>query len=127
MEGFVLKSLLATASLAAFTFLPALHAGSYDNEKTTVTFPDPVEICGKTIPAGTYQFMTFPDDPEVVVVKNQAEDRVIGMFNTRQVQARFMPQRTVIRTTAGTATQPPSVLVWFYPGESLGWEFPVGK
>jgi hypothetical protein len=114
---------LAVPALLALGAVSMLTAGSFNNNRTIMKFNSPVEISGEALAAGTYVFQTLPQDRNMVVVKNQDESHVLGVFNTIEVTAPSTPTKTTVTFTEGPANAPQALHTWFNAGESLGWEF----
>lgn len=106
----------------------AAHADE-TNESTKITFSTPVQIPGKVLPAGTYLFQQADDntDPQLVQIFNA--DRTI-LYATVQTVAtdRLEPAGRTAITLAEQGAGNPAVLVkWFYPGNTIGYEFVYPK
>lgn len=74
-----LTTISAIVSFTAFSLVlaPRLKADAW-NERTTVTFNEPVEIPGQVLSAGTYVFklMDSQSDRNIVQIFNKAENHV---------------------------------------------------
>jgi len=114
------------AVVLALAAVPALQAGGLNNNRSQITFSAPVEISGHVLPAGTYVFKTLSDDRNIVVVMNGDENHLVGLFNTIGIESPTAPDETQVQLSEGTANAPEAVHAWFYPGDTLGWEFPAG-
>ena len=110
------------AVLLTVAAVPQLKAGDFD-KATVVTFSNPVEISSEVLPAGTYMFKTLPDDRSVVEVTNQDQNHLVGLFITNEAVADTTPDQAEFQMTEGHQGNPPSVHTWFYPGDTIGWEF----
>ena len=118
---------IATACVAAVLLALSVSVGAQDFntlEKTYLTFSNPVELPGMTLPAGTYTFR-LADTPtrNVIQVLSQDEMEVKGQFLFVQAQRPEVTGETVItfrETREGTT---PAVQFWYYPGEKIGKEF----
>jgi hypothetical protein len=77
------------------------------------------------LPAGTYRFSLA--DPasgrRVVKVANKDGTKTYGMFLSIPNQRSTPTTQPVIMFNEAAAGAPPAVKVWFYPGESYGYEF----
>jgi len=113
------------AAVLALAAVPALYAGGLNNSRSQITFSAPVEISGHTLAAGTYVFKTLPDDRNIVVVMNSDENHLVGLFNTIEIVNPAASDATQVELSEGAANSPEVVHAWFYPGESIGWEFPA--
>ncbi len=117
------KIVLSAAVLTA-AFAPAAHADDF-TKLTLLTFSGPVDVPGITLPAGTYRFQLA--DPSsgrrVVKVSDKDGTKTYGMFLSIPNQ-RMTPSNTpVVMFKETAAGAPPAVQVWFYPGETYGYEF----
>jgi len=110
---------LLTAGLA-----PSAHADDF-TKLTLLTFSSPVEVPGIALPAGTYRFqLADPEgDRRVVKVSDKDGTKTYGMFISMP-NRRMTPTNTpVVMFKEAVAGTPPAVQVWFYPGETYGYEF----
>ena len=117
------KIVLSAAVLTA-AFALAAHADDF-TKLTLLTFSGPVDVPGITLPAGTYRFQLA--DPSsgrrVVKVSDKDGTKTYGMFLSIPNQ-RMTPSNTpVVMFKETAAGAPPAVQVWFYPGETYGYEF----
>jgi hypothetical protein len=113
-----------SAAMLAVGLAPAAHADEF-TKLTLVTFSGPVEIPGVTLPAGTYRFSLA--DPEsgrrVVKVADKDGTKTFGMFLSIPNQRITPTDKPVLMFKEAAAGAPPAVHVWFYPGETYGYEF----
>ncbi len=112
------------AALLAAGLAPSAHADEF-TKLTLLTFSGPVEVPGISLPAGTYRFQLA--DPttgrRVVKVSDKDGTKTYGMFISMPNQ-RMTPSNTpVVMFKETVAGAPPAVQVWFYPGETYGYEF----
>jgi hypothetical protein len=112
------------AALLAVSLASPARADEF-TKLTLLTFSGPVEVPGITLPAGTYRFQLA--DPttgrRVVKVSDKDGTKTYGMFITMSNQ-RMTPSKTpVVMFKETAAGAPPAVQVWFYPGETYGYEF----
>jgi Protein of unknown function (DUF2911) len=108
----------------ALIFELAAHADE-DNQLTTISFSEAVQIPGRILPAGTYQF---------VLANGTANRDVAWIFNADRTEL-FATIQTVptqrARETSGTSItlaqrpsgKPDALVSWFYPGMQTGHEF----
>jgi hypothetical protein len=113
--------------LAAF-IAPAVHADEWD-KKTTLTFSDPVQVPGMTLPAGTYVFRLADTtaDRAVVQIFNKNEDHIFTTLLAIPNYRLITPEKTIITFYEATSGQPQPVKAWFYPGDNFGRQFVYGK
>jgi hypothetical protein len=78
-----------------------------------------------TLPAGTYRFALA--DPEsgrrTIKVSDKDGTKTFGMFLSISNQRMTPTDKPVVMFKEAAAGAPPAVQVWFYPGESYGYEF----
>jgi hypothetical protein len=110
--------------LAVVIFLPVAHADQ-DNQETTVTFNQPVQIPGRVLPAGTYMFVLPDEIIDHFVVRIFNADRTVLLATLLTANSeRFRPtDNTVIGFAERGTAQPEAIVTWFYPGETTGHEF----
>jgi hypothetical protein len=112
------------AALLAVGLAPSAQADDF-TKLTLLTFSGPVEVPGMTLPAGTYRFQLA--DPttgrRVVKVSDKDGTKTYGMFISRPNQRMTPSNRPVVMFKETAAGAPPAVQVWFYPGETYGYEF----
>lgn len=121
----MLKSLASAWVLAvlAFTSTPA-HAQTVDN-RTFFTFNQPVTLPGVTLPAGKYLFRN-PDtntSRRVVQVLSDDAKRSYAMLLTIPAQRMTPAAEPEIRFMETPEGTPPVIKAWWYPGNTIGWEF----
>jgi hypothetical protein len=107
-------------------FEVAAHADERD-ESTKMTFSQPVQIPGRTLPAGTYLFK---------LVNSENDRNVVQVFNAdgtklyTTVMAIPTTRREISGDTVLIMAQEPqgdALLKWFYPGREDGQEFVYPK
>jgi len=117
--------------MVALAFLPSAKADEWNN-KTTVTFSEPVEVPGvgaQTLPAGTYVFklLESPADRHIVQIFNQAEDHVYTTILAIPNYRLKATGKTVMTFRERGEGQPEAIHAWFYPGHNWGEEFVYPK
>ncbi len=119
-----LRIMMATAAIAAlYTFSPvAAHAQAW-NQKTRLTFNEPVEVPNLVLPAGTYVFKRLGSDPNVVQISNADETHVFATLITTSDLRDHVSDETVVTFEERSSGAPKAVKEWFYPGDTLGYEF----
>jgi len=99
---------------------------------TVLTFSGPVQLPGKTLPAGTYRFemADINNAAHTVRVLNQDGTQVIGTFSTisATTTARDLRnQDSLVMFAERPAGAPQAAKEWYYPGRSIGEEFVYPK
>lgn len=95
------------------------------NKATLLTFSEPVEIPGRVLPAGTYQFKLFDSASNRNIVQVFDGDgmhlyaTLLAIPSYRDVPA----DDTVITFEERPSSSPEAIKSWFYPGEYYGVEF----
>lgn len=121
-----LRILLVFAGLAclSISLTPMAKAGDWD-EKTMLTFSEPVEIPGVTLPAGSYIFKLLgsPVDRNLVQVLSADERKVYATIHAIPNFRWNTVEKTTIVYEAGQAGAPHAIKRWFFPAYSYGHEF----
>jgi hypothetical protein len=108
--------------------VPTAKADESD-QKTIVTFNEPVEIPGQVLSPGTYVFKLADsdEDRDIVQVYNKDENHLYGTFITIP-DYRLQPAgKTIISFDEQPSGSPEALRAWFYPGENYGHEFVYPK
>jgi len=95
---------------------------------TILTFSEPVQLPGKTLPAGKYRFeiADINSAPHTVRVLSEDGQTVHGTFATLASTAPkrdLRDQDTLLMFSERPSGQPQAAREWFYPGRSIGEEF----
>lgn len=111
-------------TIVPFLFQPNAKASAM-YRTTDVTFSAPVEIPGAVLPAGTYVFrLLYPNtDQNIVQVYNKNRTHLLATVLTISDSIPKPPNDTVIKFGENSATSPPPIKAWFYPGDKTGREF----
>jgi hypothetical protein len=120
---------LFAISLFAAALLPSARAADTWNQKTTITFDQPVEVPGMILPAGTYTFQladTFADRNVVQIFNADGSHLIttILVINDYRLKA---TGKTVMTFNETPGNAPEALRAWFYPGEYWGKEFVYPK
>jgi hypothetical protein len=110
--------------LAVVLVMPVAHADQ-NNQETTVTFSQPVQIPGRVLPAGTYVFV-LPDetiDHFQVRIFNADRTMLLATLLTANAERPAATDKTVFGFAERASGQPEAIVTWFYPGEITGHEF----
>jgi hypothetical protein len=121
----MLKTLASVCVLAVLAFTStAAHARPADN-RTFFTFNQPITLPGVTLPAGTYLFRN-PDintARQVVQVLSDDGKQAYAMLLTIPVQRTEPAAEPEIRFMETPEGHAPAIKAWWYPGNTIGWEF----
>jgi hypothetical protein len=117
--------------LVVLAVMPSAKADDWNN-KTTMTFSEPVEVPGvgaQTLPAGTYVFKIADSlaDRHIVQIFNQAEDHVYTTILAIPNYRLKATGKTVVTFRERGEGQPEAIHAWFYPGKNWGEEFVYPK
>lgn len=102
--------------------LPVAHADEAD-QATRFTFSQPVQVPGKTLPAGTYWFrMSGTYDRTIVQILNADRTEVLAtVFSVSSNRPKASDRAAVSFAQRGDGL-PEAIVAWFYPGEATGHE-----
>jgi LPXTG-motif cell wall-anchored protein len=122
-----LIALLALVSLCG-AIAPGAHADQM-NKKTTITFSEPVQVPGMTLPAGTYVFqvMNSAMSKHVVQIWSADGQKLITTCLAINDSKTQPVGKTVITYDERPDGQPMAIKEWFYPGDNGGQEFVYPK
>ena len=123
------KKLSLAVACSAVLFLAAGAQAQTWNKKTTLTFSQPVELPGVTLPAGTYVFklLDLPATRNVVQVFNADESEVLAAILAVPHEHAEVSDKTIIGFEERPSGSPMAIHEWFYPGYSRGLEFVYPK
>lgn len=110
--------------------LPVLTAwGTEGDQATRLTFNQPVELPGVTLPAGTYVFTVLPDIPDrnIVQVWNADRTRLLATILAIPDYRLHVTDKPVLQLSENATGYPQEVKAWFYPGDEYGHEFVFPK
>lgn len=122
----ILRSLTVAVSavLFCFVFAPKARAGEWD-EQTWVTFSQPVEVPGRVLPAGTYDFQlaNLSSDRNIILIFNKDRTRLYDITIGQTAYRMHPTSRTVITFSERPVGSPMAIHKWFYPGNNYGLRF----
>lgn len=121
----MLKKLISACVFVMLAFTSAAtHAQTIDN-RTFFTFSQPVTLPGVTLPAGTYLFRN--PDPltgrRIVQVLSEDGKQAYAQLLTIPVQRFDAPMKPEVRFMETAEGTPAALKAWWYPGNTIGWEF----
>jgi hypothetical protein len=122
------KSLLVVCAVAFLSALAGGTAIAQDNnwnQRTYFTFSAPVELPGKTLPAGTYLFkiVDSPSNRHVVQVFDKDEKMIHATILAIPAQRMEPSDEPEVRFMEVAANQPAAIKTWWFPGRTIGHEF----
>jgi hypothetical protein len=123
----LLKMACCAIALVAFT-APYAHADQW-NKKTFLTFSQPVQVPGMTLPAGTYTFKLadLETNRHVVQIFDKDGGKLLATFLTVPDYKLNPPDNSVVMFEERPKTLPRAIKAWFYVGDTVGDEFVYPK
>jgi len=123
-------AVIGAASCALFLFgmlSPEVQADEW-NQKTIVTFQQPVEIPGHVLLPGTYVFklMNSDSDRNIVEVETQNEQHLVAIEMTDPVYEANIGNNAKLSFEHLNPRSPEAIKDWFYPGAAQGQQFNYG-
>ncbi|HEU4520921.1 MAG TPA: hypothetical protein VFT12_02895, partial [Thermoanaerobaculia bacterium] len=116
-----------TAALAIATVIACAASvlASTWNDKTILTFSEPVMIPGATLQPGTYVFKLMDSKSSRHIVQVTTEDGTKVMALTQAIPIKRAEPKgdVVVKFNPTDAGSPPAMKGWFYPGSLYGHEF----
>jgi hypothetical protein len=99
------------------------------NQQTKITFSQPVEVPGRTLPAGTYWFVLANSDSDRNTVRILSQDwsTLYATVFTVPIDRLSPPDDTLLALATRESNEAPALVKWFYPGETVGHEFEYSK
>jgi len=126
----ITKTSWIALALSLLWFVPASSArADQANDKTVLTFSQPVEIAGRVLPAGTYTFKLADSlsDRHIVQIFNADESQIIATVLAIPDYRLTPTDETIIRFSEVPAGSPEAIRGWFYPGNTVGHAFVYPK
>jgi len=122
--GFAVMAFCSLASL----IVPGARADEW-NKMTKLTFNQPVQVPGVTLPAGTYVFKLADSegDRTIVQIFNENQTKLITTILAIPDYRMKTPGKTIISFDERPTGQPEALRAWFYPGDNFGVEFVYPK
>jgi hypothetical protein len=115
--------LIAWAVTCFLFYGVATHADEWD-QSTKLTFDQPIQIPGRTLPAGTYLFkLSNVEDRNFVQIFNADGTALYGTYMTIPTQRFEATDDTDITLVKPAQGGPDTLEKWFYAGERTGHEF----
>jgi hypothetical protein len=112
--------------LAISILLPGLRADEA-NQATKVTFSQPVQIPGKTLPAGSYWIqLARIGDPGTVQIFSEKHDLIATLFTISRDRREPTDQVGFVLANQGEG-KAEAIVGWFYSNSTQGHEFLYSK
>jgi hypothetical protein len=112
----------------ALIFELAAHADE-NNELTKLTFSQPVQVPGRTLAAGSYEFVLANSQSgrDVVRIFNANGTNLLATIQTVPTERARETDGTSVTLAQRPDGQPAALVTWFYPGMETGHEFIYSK
>ena len=112
----------------ALIFELAAHADE-NNQLTNISFSEAVQVPGRTLPAGTYQFVLASStaNRDIVRIFNADGTKLYATVQTVPAQRGKEAYGTSITLAQRPDGQPDALVTWSYPGSDTGHEFLYSK
>jgi len=119
---------IITLCVLGALIVPKARADEWD-KKTTLTFNEPVQVPGTTLPAGTYVFKLADSDSDRTIVQiwNEDETKLITTILAIADYRAKTPNKTIVSFDERPTGKPVALKAWFYPGDNSGVEFVYPK
>jgi hypothetical protein len=110
--------------LGVAVFLPTARADQW-NQRTKLSFSEPIEIPDAVLPAGTYWFVLLDSagDRNVVQIFNEDWSHLYATLVTVPTYRQQAIADTEIKFAERPHQRPQALLKWYYPGLLAGHEF----
>ena len=125
-----IRKMVVVASLALSGLIAGTTRASEVDQAIKVNFSQPVQVPGRTLPAGTYYFSIInTSDRETVQITNEDRTRTIALIQTINRERPEWERHggTAFTLALGKGVEPAAVIAWFYPGRTTGHEFVYPK
>jgi hypothetical protein len=118
-----------TLALVGVAIATPASAQTNLNNRTVLTFSQPVEVPGKVLPAGTYTFELneAQANRHIVQIMDAGGTKVIALVLAVPNRRLTVTEDTVVRFAEVAPGQPQAVRAWFYPGQTVGQEMVYPK
>ena len=121
------RTYLASCAAVAALCVAGSPSASADewNERTILTFSDPVMIPGATLQPGTYEFRLANTraDRHIVQVFTQGGEKIVASMIAVPIKRAEVTEDVVVKFNPTDVGTPPAMKGWFYPGSQFGHEF----
>src|SRR5512138_1347425 len=120
----VLRLICGLAVAAGVLTTGVLLAQPHD-KRTVFSFNRPISVPGVTLPAGKYMFRLVDTETSRKVIQVLSEDgkKPYAMLHTIPDVRRDASENPEVRFLETAKGQPSAVKAWWYPQETIGYEF----
>ncbi len=126
----LLKLRMIAGFVIAFTLIFDLAAyANEENQMTKLTFSQSVQVPGRILPAGSYQFVLAKNDSNrnIVEIFNADGTELYATIQTISAERGRKAYDTSVTLAERPNGQPEALVTWFYPGNDIGHEFVYSK
>ena len=124
-----LAPIALTLALVGIAMVNPASAQTNLNQRTVLTFSQPIEVPSKVLPAGTYTFELHESqmNRHIVQVYDADGKKLITTFLAIPNRRLETTADTVVRFAEVAPGQPQAMRAWFYPGQTVGQEMVYSK
>ena len=109
--------------LAFSAFLPMARADEW-NQRTELSFSQPIEVPGAVLPAGTYWFVLADSQPRnIVEIFSSNWSKIYATLITVPEYRLQSTDHTEVEFAERPHDKPEALLTWYYPGRLTGHGF----
>lgn len=121
--------LTMAASLIAFATANTASAQTELNNRTKMTFSQPVEVPGKILPAGTYTFEMHDSgmNRHVIEIFDEGGTKLQALVLAIPSYRAKATEETIVKFDEVAPGQPQAIRIWYYPGQTVGNELVYSK
>jgi hypothetical protein len=126
----VSKVSMLAGFMIAFTLIFELAAHADEaNQRTKFTFSQPVQVPGRVLAAGTYEFelANTGSGPNVIEILNATGTKVLATYETIPTDRTGESDPIAVTLAEHSDGQPATIVSWFYPGMDTGHQFLYSK
>ena|ERR1700731_1057496 len=126
----VSKVSMLAGFIIAFTLIFELAAHADEmNQMARFTFSQPVQVPGRVLAAGTYEFELANTGSSLNVVRilNATGTEVLATYETIPTDRTGDNEPIALTLAEPTDGQPATIVSWFYPGIETGHQFVYSK
>jgi hypothetical protein len=123
MSSKIFRTMLGLA--LGVTFFTSAAQAQPSDKRTYFTFSAPIALPGVTLPAGRYEFRIVDTETTRKVIQVLSDDgkKPFVMANTIPDQRRDPAKDATVSFYETPRGTPGAVKSWWYPGESIGYQF----
>lgn len=129
MKKQILAPIALALALVGIAMATPASAQTNLNNRTVLTFSQPVEVPGKVLPAGTYTFELneAQANRHIVQIMDAGGTKVVALVLAVPNRRLTATEDTVVRFAEVAPGQPQAMRAWFYPGQTVGQEMVYPK